>query len=752
MIKKLTPLIVLLFYSALALIFMRGILFSTGILMGGDWGFPLTKIQMMRYFNSELFTWSDREILGTPIFFRSSLPIQFLIGVLAHIGIDGTLYPKILLFIAFVFPACTMYLLCRFFKCSRGTSLLGGVLYITMPYFFNYVAMGWIFVLLSMGFLPLTLIFFIKSIKEDKYYHSLITGFLYSLAMIQSQTFIWYPITFLCFAFYLIKDKKSFFAYIKSFVIIMGTFVLCNAYWALPLFFGGGSGILNTNLGKSSISLGTWSRLGASNILRGWGSLYNAPYEVGYENGLALFSFVLPIVAYSSLFLFKKNKLVTSLTALSFVLILLFELGPNVIVRIPFSDLIRDVARFTTLTSFSYVVLATLVLNRLFNSTDKAKRVLAGGLIVFLLAATYLFWVGDLYRPTIQGQDVRLRTYAFPKEYFIVENELNKISEDVKVLYLPISGELSILNDKRFLGVHRGMRDISASFSPKPGMIGLSDRVSGSTSDIMFEVERMTNQNVELKNFSKILGLMNVKYIVVRKNLTHPYYIPGDQIALNLKIDKNIISRRSWINIELFENKNFIPHIYIPERFIVSNADINSLSTIVSDKKYQTSSAIYFTNQNHNLFPKDKLLKYNSEENYSPSLQFQKVNPTHYHVSIQNIKSAFPLVFSEEYNSNWHLFSSKHKKSLFEKNHFISNSYANSWYIDPRLVCERQNMSEFVCSKNSDGSYDLELDIEFTPQKLFHIGLLISTSSLVILFIITVYGLVKAFFYERNNN
>jgi hypothetical protein len=60
-------------------------------------------------------------------------------------------------------------------------------------------------------------------------------------------------------------------------------------------------------------------------------------------------------------------------------------------------------------------------------------------------------------------------------------------------------------------------------------------------------------------------------------------------------------------------------------------------------------------------------------------------------------------------------------------NHQMVNGYANSWDIDPQAIC----LNNPKCVKNADGSYDLELVIEFWPQRLFYIGLFISGTTLV---------------------
>ncbi|KKT13240.1 MAG: hypothetical protein UV95_C0003G0114 [Candidatus Falkowbacteria bacterium GW2011_GWF2_43_32] len=62
-----------------------------------------------------------------------------------------------------------------------------------------------------------------------------------------------------------------------------------------------------------------------------------------------------------------------------------------------------------------------------------------------------------------------------------------------------------------------------------------------------------------------------------------------------------------------------------------------------------------------------------------------------------------------------------------DEDHLMVNGYANSWFIDPDEICANSEK----CVKNSDGSYDFELIIEFWPQRLFYLGLFISGLALL---------------------
>jgi len=68
------------------------------------------------------------------------------------------------------------------------------------------------------------------------------------------------------------------------------------------------------------------------------------------------------------------------------------------------------------------------------------------------------------------------------------------------------------------------------------------------------------------------------------------------------------------------------------------------------------------------------------------------------------------------------------KPIVNESNHLMANGYANSWIINITEICET---TPDKCIKNPDGTYDLELVIEFWPQRLFYLGLIISGTTLL---------------------
>lgn len=696
-----TTVFILIFYSLVALFFIRGIIFSSGTVLGGDWSLPFTPFQARRYAESGFYTWTNRTFFGDQQFFLNSLPFQVLIWLLARLKLIGESYIKALLVFAFVFPALTMFFLCQFLGCKRRVSVFGGLLYITTPFFFNYAAMGWLFVLFSMGILPLFLIFFIKSVKEAKLSFSILAGLLYFLAMVQSQSLIWYPLVCFSFAPFFIKDKKGFFTYLRSLFVMFLVFLSINAFWMIPLLLSGNSGVLSTKLGLSSASLGTWARLSNLNILRAWGSLYNYQYETSYPKILIPLSFLLPLLAYSSLFFLKKKRAVYSLVLLSFVPITLFRLGPDFVTSLPFSDLFRDVARFSVVSSFSYVILATILLNFFLQQKQKKVRITGIVFCILLIINAYPFWAGELFGQQKYDYDIRLRTYNFSPANLVLESSLNQEKGDVKVLYLPVGGTLSLTDDKRFYGAFKEIRDISASFSPKRGAIGITDKSAGNATDLIQELNQSIN-NQQFGDLDNLLDLMGVKYVIIRKNASYPSGVSGKEISTLLNRDSGVVLREERDKVSVFENKNFLPHFYIPQNLVYSNGNVANLLDIVNFESANTRSGIYLKNstlENSEIIDRadqvfiKAVVKSTTNQNYFE----QKEN-------LENFKDAvaFPYVRHHPESFEWKLAQLKEKyqewrlrknsEKLIDKKLF----YAGKRIVEFKKFCTNSVNKELV--------------------------------------------------------
>jgi hypothetical protein len=119
-----------------------------------------------------------------------------------------------------------------------------------------------------------------------------------------------------------------------------------------------------------------------------------------------------------------------------------------------------------------------------------------------------------------------------------------------------------------------------------------------------------------------------------------------------------------------------------------------------------------------------------------PKIDFKKINPTRYLVMVKKARKPFWLVFSESFHEGWKGYIRKGSggekqgnepwsalwsawkdrgRRIEIKEHFLVNGYANSWYVRP--------------SQAEADQFDIIL--EFKPQRLFEIGVIISALTLL---------------------
>jgi hypothetical protein len=110
-------------------------------------------------------------------------------------------------------------------------------------------------------------------------------------------------------------------------------------------------------------------------------------------------------------------------------------------------------------------------------------------------------------------------------------------------------------------------------------------------------------------------------------------------------------------------------------------------------------------------------------------------------VHIKGATTPFYLAMSESYHPEWQAQFTNNKiqgffngwvpfvkpDTISDDHHFELNGLLNGWYIDIDEHCKQKNL----CTQNPDGSYDIELTLEFFPQRWFYLGLLISGTTLV---------------------
>lgn len=272
--------------------------------------------------------------------------------------------------------------------------------------------------------------------------------------------------------------------------------------------------------------------------------------------------------------------------------------------------------------------------------------------------------------------------------------------------------------------------------------------INGSTSDMfqVFASDRyetgepvyfLSSGNLNQKKMKFILGKSNEKLVTNtplivkskdKKYATDNYAVPeSGKYEILIKSKEELKNKSLKIEVDKkFIKPTFVskPDNWVSVGYYNFKKGNHQLSLYEVGKKNNDSvfSSMFKTNKENDLIEgiyvvlkRSKLVK---AINNLPKISFKKINPTKYVAQVSGAVNPYLLVFSESFHSGWRAYIRKvsspksaiwetwFKKPLSEDRHFLVNGYANSWWV------EKQG--------------DYEIVLEFWPQRLLYIGLLIS--------------------------
>ncbi len=105
-------------------------------------------------------------------------------------------------------------------------------------------------------------------------------------------------------------------------------------------------------------------------------------------------------------------------------------------------------------------------------------------------------------------------------------------------------------------------------------------------------------------------------------------------------------------------------------------------------------------------------------------VEVKKIKSHKYILKIKSVSTKYLFVqLNDSFNTGWHLTRvDGGAAASIDSRHVEINGFSNGWQIDIDEACRRENL----CTKNADGSYNLELSAEFKPERLLYFGSFIS--------------------------
>ena len=515
-----------LFFTLLSFVLLYKPLLTPGTFLGGDWSLPYTSTQFAVAAQNYSSSWLElSSLVGN---YQSYLTdVLFIIPyyTAAMLGLSGATVSKLYLFLVYILAGASMYRLLRSLALSLPTALTGGALYVTSPFIFNYTIMGWINVLFAMALFPLFIHYVLQSFTQKSVRSSVIAGLIWTIAMVQSTAIFWYAAGVGACLLGTVRSKKR-----AAWAIGMSLFMLLmvslfHAHWIInlvrtpdPIIYGSANVL-------SGISLGTWAKLSLTNLIKGWGSLFNYSYEYSYLGWLRFLSFILPALALGALLSKKKG----GPPRIPFVILYLIPFcmylaGPATISLLPFSNIIRDVARMTVLISFSLVVLASYTIERLLHTRGPALK---GIVLALLFLSINPFWRGELWGEKQHEEDIRLRNYVAKEEILNAERYLHEQEGPFKVLYFPFGQATNDYSQERFRGAYNEVATVFSTYARHPGRIATTDKNTGGLNAFYTHLQN-TMRSGSAAEINAFLDLLNTHYLV----FSHDRMGPSDWHAL----------------------------------------------------------------------------------------------------------------------------------------------------------------------------------------------------------------------------
>jgi hypothetical protein len=170
--------------------------------------------------------------------------------------------------------------------------------------------------------------------------------------------------------------------------------------------------------------------------------------------------------------------------------------------------------------------------------------------------------------------------------------------------------------------------------------------------------------------FSKLLGVLGIKYLVLERNITLGYMY--DISSLDLNASENLALVREWGEFALYSNTLAVQKLYVSDN-VISYETLDDMCRIAENSEWN--------NLKHSVFVNPTSADQTAYEALTVPDGFSSTehSPTSYEVNADS-KGPFILAFMESYDSSWKLYVNG--RMVSETSHLEVNDYANGWLIN----------------------------------------------------------------------
>jgi hypothetical protein len=680
----------------------------------GDWLIPLSPTKNLEH----LYTWRGLQA-GTISWGLGNSFLYYFFFLFEKLGLSLAKTELVYVYFARTLSGWAMYYLAySFYPQSRFRRLFA--LVAACFYMFSLTLAGLIglYVYLPYSVIPFILGFWMKGLQYKN--QKIKYAFFISLAslglMNEVPQYKMYLVTALSaliyLGFYIYIEKKDFKHALRFALITLGCWFLLYLWLVLPFSaFLQSSGLSNLVKGANLTFPDTqWATIKEELRLLGAMGFYMAAlYAKPYANNpfLILSTYLVPAAVFLAFILEPKRKDVLFFTIFSAVFLILAT-GPNPPLGWLYKKLVLGITilkAFNTshimaiCVSIGYAYLFASFVVSVYERIPETKIFMRLAMVACSLGLISInSWPllnGDYAKIPVNPPDyqgIRVPSYYRELEDFFQSDNLNNFA----ILTLP-DGPGYIQTKWGYIGGHL----FPFMFSPQviySSMGGYG--FTGKAQLRKLAIDMIKGESQDSGKLSRLLGLLNVRYIVVDKSLDMSPWsnILPQAYEEALRVQEGIRYSGSFGELSVYENKDYMPLI-----FIAGRPDEDGLVS----PSWQIKA----------------------------SLDFRQINPTRYFIQVE-AGEPFLLVFSQSFHPAWKAYlcdqagsgrllrrlkikfaQSSLISALLDlgrrkevKTHQLVNGYANGWQVDLEGCRERKCM----------------IVLEFFPQRLFEFGAAVS--------------------------
>ena len=443
--------------------------------------------------------------------------------------------------------------------------------------------------------LPFGLYLFVRGLKEKKYNYAFLLnltslGFVMAFTSIPLLELFWIVLGAYLLFYIAVNwpDKKAVFFSVRFFFLCLSFWFLFNAWWVLPFLKTllttayitteaytilsniGTFQALSERLGNLSFLFRLMHKDFFYNMKEVWGPIYFSPPFV-------ILSFLIPFLAFSSVFVKKKPKEYFFFLLLA-VLGIFFAKGstpPLGGIFLWFFSRLRPLEAFRNpfekiglILPLAYAPLIGLSLTNFYGWLKKKTTILRANFLFsvscFLLFIVYMFpmWNGWVFTSNIPpANNLKIGYKVKVPDYYKEANEwLNREKEDFRIIALPIGGEGITYNwEYGYSGV-----ELSNNLFDKP-FISLSTTIPY-LHGIVSQLEKtLLTQPTDFASYS---ALLNTKYVIVRDDIDfRERKMRNSQdfnefLLSNKDIGVSFVKNFGKLNFYKLSEEFFLPRIY----------------------------------------------------------------------------------------------------------------------------------------------------------------------------------------------